>query len=106
MIEQTDNPLVAFKNKLHTKILLLTVDIEYATGSKKKWLTAKYEALSEVWNEIKAELHPPKIIYCNECEIEEVVDQDKPNSCPFCESKNVRVEGRESIPKEDTKDGI
>lgn len=49
-------------------------------------------------------INPPKIIYCHDCEIEEVVDQYKPNSCPFCESKNVRVEGRESTPKEDTKD--
>ncbi|WP_337033222.1 hypothetical protein [Paenibacillus illinoisensis] len=45
-----------------------------------------------------------KKIFCNDCEIEEVVDQYKPDSCPFCESRNVRVEGRESTPKEDTKD--
>lgn len=53
----------------------------------------------------KRVINPPKIIYCHDCEIEEVVDHDKPDSCPFRESENVRVEGRESIPKEDTKDG-
>ncbi|MEH7116178.1 hypothetical protein V7128_01965 [Neobacillus vireti] len=43
-----------------------------------------YEILVKKKNEPKH-----KIIYCFDCEIEEVVDYGKPNKCPFCESENI-----------------
>lgn len=30
-----------------------------------------------------------KIIYCSDCQIEEIVDYNKENRCPFCGSENV-----------------
>lgn len=78
-------------------------DLLYRPLGSSAWLAMTLKSFAK-W--AKGEIKPiPKIVYCNDCEIEKVVDQDKPNSCPFCESKDVRVEGRESIPKEDTKDG-
>jgi hypothetical protein len=75
-------------------------EIYYKPVGASVWLHITLKSFAK-W--AKGEIKPiPKIVYCNDCEIEEVVDQDKPNSCPFCESKNVRVDGRESIPKEDT----
>jgi predicted Zn-ribbon and HTH transcriptional regulator len=35
--------------------------------------------------------YPKKIIYCNDCKIEEIIPEEKPNKCPFCESENVEV---------------
>lgn len=76
-------------------------ELYYQPKNSPNWLPMTLKGFAR-W--AKGEIKPiPKIVYCNDCEIEEVVDQDKPNSCPFCESENVRVEGRESIPKEDTK---
>lgn len=37
------------RNKIWSKVLLLTVDIEYAEGTEKEILDAKYEAFKEVW---------------------------------------------------------
>jgi uncharacterized protein YktA (UPF0223 family) len=37
------------RKQIWSKVLSLTVEIEYATGAKKKQLLAKYEGFKEVW---------------------------------------------------------
>lgn len=37
------------RKKIWSKVLILTVDIEYAEGAEKEILEAKYAALKDVW---------------------------------------------------------
>lgn len=44
------------REKIWHKVLSLTIEIEYATGAKKKLLLAKYEGFREVWEMIGGDL--------------------------------------------------
>lgn len=54
-------------------------------------MTKSNKKVISAWRDV---IQPYKLIYCNNCEVEEIIDKDKPDKCPFCESKNVVVGGK------------
>ncbi|MFO1442986.1 hypothetical protein KDN24_07110 [Bacillus sp. Bva_UNVM-123] len=49
-MSELSDELREIRKEIVGKVLILTTEIEYATGSRKTKLKAKYEAYQEVWD--------------------------------------------------------
>lgn len=54
-------------------------------------MTQSNKKVISAWRDV---IQSYKLIYCNNCEVEEIIDKHKPDKCPFCESENVVVGGK------------